>query len=91
MLLASIFGDGDGVGVGMRWTELSRVKSWAKIQRPEQVCHFGGVRGQCVQSTVEGAMCTILHHVKFYIIHPPVKSNPRDSTVRFKTKVMGTV
>lgn len=65
---------GDGVGVGVGWAELSRVKSWTKIQGLEGVCLFGGVRGRCVWSIVNGAVCTVLNHVTIYIIHLFVNS-----------------
>lgn len=36
------------------------MKILEKIQRPEQVLHFGGARSQCVQSTMGG--CNV-HHI----------------------------
>ena len=76
--------DGDGIGVGIVWEKLFWVKSWAKIQRPEQILHFVGVRGQCTQSTVDGAACAILHHVRIYIIYPLIN---RRVEVKFNSRM----
>lgn len=82
-----VSGGGDSVGVEVEWRELSRMKSWANIQRLEWAYHFGGITGPYIWSNVSGAVCVLSHHVRIHIIYPFVKSKVK--LQRYNETILG--